>query len=249
MATIDMDTPMENTFRLRPIVNKRGLNFTKGFTQWEAQAKKDFGDVYDTKFKIMPKSHYFVDPPKKKVISEGEQKLKAFEDLLYNGYSIMLNRFQKEFAILCEKASLPLIMGEEEWVTSGPSILKKRKWSVPKKMVAGLSNRRQGKTYFMIRFAVTLAKISPGKRIMLASTAQRISNESKQTAYGLCKEIDLKILKHNQENMWVSEEWKELQGEDPTDPTVTKMGFYPSNPKIDVSKTASPYYHRILLMI
>jgi hypothetical protein len=237
-------------FKIAPISQKNFLKFGTAIDQFEKFTKKETEDSFSRNLKIMKKSDYFINPPVRKTISSGEEKLKQFENILYNGFDLPLNRFQREWAILCTQALLPIIMGED-WLKYGPNVLRKRKWKIPKKMVVAISTRRIGKTYFKMRVGSVMAKIRPGLRIAMAATAQRISSEAKATAKQLCNQIDLKSLKDNEENVW-------LENPDfPGDETkATKMGFYPSNPKIDFRDVNnepytyfSPCYHNISFYI
>lgn len=215
----------EPKFKIGPCIEKTktNLNFKTAFAQWEAYSKKEVGEEYRKNYRVMKKAKYFVNTPADVITSSGEERVKRFEDILKNGYAMMMNRFQKEFSHICTQALLPLIMGEDEWRKYGPSLLKKRKWKVPKKMVACLSNRRMGKTLVMVRVIVTLAKVMPGYRIAVASNAQRISDEAKKKAVELANEMELNLIKNTQECVAISE--------DPEDKSITsEINFYPSNP-------------------
>lgn len=224
MACLAEGIAPKKGFRIEPCIKKTNINFRNAFIQWEAYSKKEVGEEYRRTFRVMKKAKYFVDTPEEHTISSGEERVKNFEDTLKNGFNMMLNRFQKEFSNVCMQALLPLIMGEDEWRKYGPNLLKKRKWKVPKKMVACLSNRRMGKTLVMVRIIVTLAKIMPGYRVAVASNAQRISDEAKKKLVELAEELELNIPRNTQEVVIISE--------DPMDKTVTsEINFYPSNPE------------------
>ena len=221
--------------------NGKRLYFKNAFLEWEERSKQETKIQYETKFRVMKKTRYFVNPPKMHTISSGEERLKQFEHVLHNGFELPLNRFQKGFSQICTQALLPLIMGDEDWKRHGPEVLKKRGWKVPKKIAAGLSLRQAGKTTLICRILATLAKIKPGYRIMVASIAQRISDESRLQMLALCAELGLKIVKENQETIWISED-------SPDDPNavITKIGFYPSVAKVDISQLVSDHFSSIL---
>jgi len=174
----------------------------------------------------MKKERYFINPPQKEQMSSGEKRLKEFEHILMSGFTKYLNRFQRELANVCTQALTPIIMGQDEWLKYGPELLKKRNLPVPKKIVAALSSRRMGKTYLMIRLLVCLSKVLQEKRYALASTAQRISDESKHLALELMTELGIIPFSHNKEDIVLKDE--------PNNPfsTESKMCFYPSSPKV-----------------
>jgi len=218
-----------SSVQLRPIARVNFLNFSDAFKKFETFSKKETEEIYSKTCKLMKRNDYFINPPKRVQLSTGEERVKKFEDILYNGYDIPLNRFQREWSVMCVQALLPLIMGEEDWLKTGPNVLKRRKWKIPKKIVVAITTRRIGKTYFKIRLIVTVAKVRPGLRIAVAATGQRISTEAKITAKSLCVQLGLKIIKDNEENLWIEDE-----NFPNNENKATKIGFYPSNPEIDL---------------
>jgi hypothetical protein len=114
------------------------------------------------KYELFERDVYFVDEVKEQEITAGEQRLRKFEKLLFDGFSYKPHRFQMGFLKEAVKGLAELIVGAEDWLQIGPQIEKQRGWKEMSKMILAKAPRRFGKSMAVGMIVISVALTVPG---------------------------------------------------------------------------------------
>jgi len=127
------------------------------------------------KHEVYEKERYFVNPPKKDTISQGERNLRDFEQLVYNGGKYKPHKFQRGFLQQAVKGLAELLVGADEWRAIGPTIIKQRGWKEMSKMILAKAPRRFGKSIAVGRIVIAFAIIMPGTTVCVSCDVRNVS--------------------------------------------------------------------------
>lgn len=180
------------------------------------------------KYSVKTTEEYFV----KNVIEPrelaGEKRLRDFENLVYNGYTYKPHKFQRGFLEEAIKGLAPLLVGHEDWMIAGPTIIRQRGWNEVSKMIMAKAPRRFGKSVAVGMIVIALALLVPGITQSIFSTGRRASRNLLEICYKLLCDLGLqyRVEKFNQEELFIV---------DPVTGKQSGIFCYPSNSKIDLS--------------
>lgn len=157
----------------------------------------------------------------------GEKRLRDFENLIYNGYSFKPHKFQRGFLEEATKGLAPLLVGQEDWLSVGPTIIRQRRWEEMSKMIMAKAPRRFGKSVAVGMIVIALALLVPGITQSIFSTGRRASRNLLEICYKLLCDLGLqyRVEKFNQEELFIV---------DPVTGKKSSIFCYPSNSKIDI---------------
>lgn len=178
------------------------------------------------KMRVYNKVEQFSAPTIEARASNGEARLRKFEEILENGYKYKPHKFQKGFHKEATKALAPSIVGPEDWERIGPRIIQERGYKTIAQMVAAKAPRRFGKSVGLAMIAIAYAEVMPGHTQSIFSTGRRASKNLLDICYKLAVERGLSqyIDRFNQEELiflWDKE--KKI---------YSKIFSYPANAKV-----------------
>lgn len=121
-------------------------------------------------YEIYERDVYFTHPPKLNDTLQGEERLRRFENIIFNGYHYKPHKFQQGFLKEAVKGLAELLVGPEDWRTIGPSIIQQRGWTTMSKMILAKAPRRFGKSMAVGMIVIAYAAVMPGSVVCIISS-------------------------------------------------------------------------------
>lgn len=109
-------------------VVERRISYYSAFDEAKHYYEEDFL-IENKKYQVYEREKYFIDPPEEKKENEGLKRLNLFEDILFNRFKYKPQYFQRKFLKLIVMAMAETIVGKQEWLSVGPTIIKQRGWT------------------------------------------------------------------------------------------------------------------------
>lgn len=191
--------------------------------QFEKYYIESFHNDFKMRLEVNTKNSALIDLVEKREISDGEAKLKRFEEILESGFTWKRHLFQRMFHNEVVKGLARMIVGKD-WPQVGPRIIKERGWTQLAQMVMANAPRRFGKSVSVAMIAIAFAEVMEGLTQAIFSTGRRASKNLLDICYKLALERGLgeSIVRYNQEELWI----RTASGK------VSKIFSYPANAKI-----------------
>lgn len=204
----------------------RCSSYTNAYAGNKQYREEEFLQEYK-KYAVKTTEEYLVDGVKEPKELAGEKRLKDFENLVYNGYTYKPHKFQSGFLDEATKGLAEILVGKEDWMVAGPSIVRQRGWNQMAKMILAKAPRRFGKSIAVGIIVISLALLVPGITQSIFSTGRRASRNLLEICYKMLCDLGLqdRVDKFNQEELFII---------DPVTGKKSCIFCYPSNSKIDL---------------
>lgn len=97
------------------------------------ESRRYFEDDFlsdNKKYKVYEREKYFIYHIEERKEFDGLKRLRMFEDLIFNRFKYKPHYFQRNFLKLVVVAMAEKIVGKEEWIQVGPTLIKQRGWKI-----------------------------------------------------------------------------------------------------------------------